>query len=287
MARPVPIIQPGEKDTWTIVAVLRQLLDLFAFSAREVLTASRTYFVATTGNDNSDGLSSATAFLTIQKAIDTVALLDTGISNVTVSVAAGTYTLTAPIVLKDPLGAGTCTLVGDNSNPSNVVVSNATNDCFQASGTRRWNIQGIKVTSAASRGVLLTDGAVMVLANMDYGACAVGAVVLSGTGTSVTTLGVNNKWSGNTPNLFAVFNVASAVFNGTFTITANLTTTQTIISHGNAYIQISIVWLLGVFSVTGRRFLANFDGDIQTFGAGPNYIPGSADGQELDGGEYR
>lgn len=41
------------------------------------LTANRTYYVDQNGSDSNDGLTSGTAFLTIQKAIDTIALLPT------------------------------------------------------------------------------------------------------------------------------------------------------------------------------------------------------------------
>jgi hypothetical protein len=39
-------------------------------------------------------------------------------------------------------------------------------------------------------------------------------------------------------------------------------------------------------AVTGQRFTVQLEGIIQTFGAGPNYFPGSSQGQILSGGQY-
>ena len=85
-------------------------LDAVAVSSKEVLTANRTYYVLTTGSDSNTGLANTSggAFLTIQKAIDTVGSLDLSIYNVTIQVGAGTYTQN--LVLKTIIGAGLVTL---------------------------------------------------------------------------------------------------------------------------------------------------------------------------------
>jgi hypothetical protein len=89
---------------------------------RELLSAPRTYYVdGASGNDGNNGLTSGTAFATIQKAVDTAASLDTGIHNVTIDVASGTYP--DPVVLKSLVGAGEVILVGDEAAPSNVEIS--------------------------------------------------------------------------------------------------------------------------------------------------------------------
>ena len=60
-------------------------------TTREILTANRTYYVnKTTGSNSNSGLSSGTAFSTIQKAIDVACALDLSIYSVTINVADAT-----------------------------------------------------------------------------------------------------------------------------------------------------------------------------------------------------
>lgn len=92
---------------------------------REVLTANRTYFVRTDGNDNNNGLTNtaAGAFLTIQNAFDALAKIDKAGFNVIIQLQDGTYNLLNTINIKDGIGDGTVTLRGNNSNPENVIFS--------------------------------------------------------------------------------------------------------------------------------------------------------------------
>ena len=139
---------------------------------REKLTGARTYYVRTDGSNSNDGLanSSSRAFLTIQKAIDTVAALDTSIYLVTVSVADGTYNET--VFLKDPVGAGNCVLVGNTTTPGNVIVS-ASIPIYGGS-SRKWFVSGIRANGssisffAEKGGNLTIDGPVEVGAASAY-----------------------------------------------------------------------------------------------------------------------
>jgi len=93
-------------------------------SVRTKLTANRTYYVRTDGNDSNTGLTNTSggAFLTVQAAINTVAALDLQIYNVTIQIADGTYA--GAMVVNGPwLGTGDVTIQGNNATPSNVVLS--------------------------------------------------------------------------------------------------------------------------------------------------------------------
>jgi len=113
--------------------------------SREVLNANRTYFVRTDGNDNNTGLANTAggAFLTIQKAIDTVASLDISIFDVTIQVGDGTYN--QQIILKSIVGSGNVVLSGNLTTPANAIItSNATITITNSSDTQ-WTIQGFTV----------------------------------------------------------------------------------------------------------------------------------------------
>ena len=90
------------------------------------------------------------AFLTIQKAINTVANdIDLAGYNVTIQVAAGTYT--GAVTVSAPwVGAGNVTLLGDTTTPSNVVLSPASGSAL---------IVGVQATSTTgSNGARLLCG---------------------------------------------------------------------------------------------------------------------------------
>ena len=91
-------------------------------SDREILTADRTYYVATTGDDGNDGLAVGTPFLTIQHAIDIAStLIDARNFAVTIQIADGTYN-NSGIILKNVLGASRVNLTGNTTTYDNVVI---------------------------------------------------------------------------------------------------------------------------------------------------------------------
>jgi hypothetical protein len=148
-----------------------QVMGNFAYvlgCVRDKLTAARTYYVRTDGNDacngltNAAGSSGACAFLTIQKAITTAATLDLSAFNVTINVASGTYTggisVTAPWV-----GSGVVTVVGDTTTPSNVVISTTSADAIFVNGYGSTvTVKGLKLqTTTSGHGLHAGNGGVL------------------------------------------------------------------------------------------------------------------------------
>lgn len=89
---------------------------------REVLTANRTYYVATTGSDSNDGLTVGTPFLTIQKAVDTVASIDPQEFDVEIQLADGTYD--EVLDLKSHIGGTRVIIRGNIADRDLVIISN-------------------------------------------------------------------------------------------------------------------------------------------------------------------
>ena len=145
-----------------------------ANGSREILTADRTYYVRTDGNDSNSGLTNdaAGAFLTLQKASTVVECnLDLAGYNVTIQVADGVYP--QGVTLPNYTGGGTVTFLGNPTTPSNVLINVTADNCFVLNNPRVWAVNGFKVqTTTSGRGFLIINGATLNYSNMDFGPCA-------------------------------------------------------------------------------------------------------------------
>ena len=114
-------------------------------SQSRLLTAPRDYYVdAANGSDNNDGMSWAKAFLTLQKAQDTLVKFNLNGFNVTVHVANGTY---APMYVGSIGGFGTITYIGNTATPSLCTISAAVGPCVLGTGTGDYQFNGFKLQS--------------------------------------------------------------------------------------------------------------------------------------------
>lgn len=252
---------------------------------RERLTADRTYYVATTGSDTSDGRTVSTPLLTIQKAVDIVAKLDLNGNSVTISVADGTYTAGVSD-FKSPVGEGSVYLTGNVTTPSSCLISLASGDCITAStySQAKRYVTGFKVTSSSGSGLVVRDGAFLSFANIDFGAC--GLYQMHTLNGAILTAYGNYAVSGSAAvHLFAIYGSVVNVNTKTVTITGTPSTTYGFVVARQA----SMVSALGMtFSgtATGPRYEANTCGVIFVNGAASTYFPGSVSGATATGGQY-
>jgi hypothetical protein len=262
------------------------------------LFAPRIYYVnATTGLDTNTGLSAGTAFQTIQRAIVVTQSLNMNGFNVTVNVAAGTYT---PFSCTSLNGAGTLSIIGDTTTPANVLVPAASGEAIigAASG---YVLAGMKVSSAANGsaphlgdGLRWTSGSVQIY-NMEFGPCANSLIhadaagVIDLFGSQFGGLASNFiNISGAAPNAIQagggiLYNggIILNVFAGTFNFS---TAFATAFSGGAINQQFGTINLIG--TVTGPRYFAFLTGTINTLGGGANYFPGNSAGTVSSGGQY-
>lgn len=264
------------------IGVTVQAYDANLTNVREVLTANRTYYVRTDGSDSNDGLtdSSGGAFLTIQKALNTVLALDISTYDVTIQVQSGTYT-TAFSVPSLWVGSGTVTLQGDTTTPSNVIL-NVTGVIGTFRGNARLGISGFKAVST-SHNFNHASVCDITYSNMEWGGG--NAAVRATYGAKVTISGANHTISAGY-NTF--YNGIYCQFNS-FGATITLTGTP---AFGVAfcyltdlsYCLVSSVTFTG--SATGTRYSVSTNSVCNTSGGGASYLPGDSAGATATGGQY-
>jgi hypothetical protein len=256
---------------------------------RDVLTANRTYYVRTDGNDGNSGLANTSggAFLTIQKAIDTVATLDISIYMVTVQIADGTYT--GANVLKNVVGfaaAGNLVIKGNNATPANVVISTASANAFGADGiTSVWDIKDLKLqTTTIGSGISANNGASVRYGNVNFGVCA-SYHTIANLGSTITAISNYAVSGGAVSHWYSVNGSRQSANAVTVTITGTPAFSGAwALSLGNAVITCFSDTFSG--SATGARYSVTGNGYLFTNGGGATYLPGNAAGSTASGGQY-
>lgn len=259
---------------------------------RETLTADRTYYVRTDGNDNNTGLvnTAGGAFKTISRAVNVVAtLLDLRGFGVTIQVADGTYA--ENVTLLPTVGHGSITLRGNTSAPGNVVVSSSGGRVIVADGrATRWTLDGLKLRTTGSGALVYASGsAEITLARIDFGGTGGGVQVSAEDGGSIymsnTTLTISG---GSSLSLWSASRGGEIVASSTVvTVTTSFSVTRFVSANSNGlFVSSGVSFSLGGNVITGSRYNAVQGGGIQTGGGGPNYFPGTADGISSSPGWY-
>lgn len=282
----VPTIARNETDTVVICDRIRRLAENVN-ADRERLTADRTYYVATTGSDTADGLTSAAPFLTIQHAYDVITdTLDVGGRIITIQLAAGTYT--AGLTLEVPwVGGGDVKILGDITTPTNVVIAPTTGNCIhllQVTLSGRLYVLGVKLTPATSGFGILHGGlGVVFYGFLNHGAVtggfhlasAVQGAVLSSTGPSTIS---------GSANAYALTIDGTLAQNQLVTLTGTPAFSSFTIAQ-NGSTQAWAVQPSG--SATGQRFFVSTNAVIDTHSsANATFFPGNSAGVVQSGGQY-
>lgn len=244
---------------------------------RDVLTANRSYYVRTDGSNSNNGLAntSGSAFLTIQKAIDTVATLDIATFSVTINVADGTYT-GANTVNGAWLGSGVVSVVGNTTTPANVIINPASGSCFRAQNGGSLTVSGMEVRGGvglqASYGGMITAGSAM-----RFGTASAYQIYSAGGGK----IFLNSSYAIVGGALNHIQCGQGSVVTGTnltVTLTGTPAFTTAFISANGAGAEVD--YFLNTFSgsATGSRYQAVNGGFISVAGASITYLPGNAAG---------
>lgn len=267
---------------------------------RTIVTTDMTIYVdPVAGNDANNGLTSGTAFRTIQAAINAVYYTyDWNSHNCVILLAHGTYTYSVsggnqctfwgmPFGMR-PFGL---TLRGDGLAQDTVIINNVNSNAIGAFGAFI-NVDGVRITSSgsvwtptlaqgagivadqASR-IVLTNVTVDTVSQMQLWAVHGGVIVLSGN---------NNKFSG-TANYGWITQEGGLIYAAGLTVTVTGT-----YAVAFAYsIEWSTIWATALTwsgAAAGARYNVSLNSVIQTGGGGANYFPGNAAGSAVTGGQY-
>lgn len=148
---------------------------------REVLTANRTYYIRTDGNDSNNGLLNTIggAFATINRFFDELNKIDLSGFAVTGQIGDGVYAVTSSIQVKGDNGNGEITLQGNPTTPSNVTIQSVNNiNLFQKTGIGTIEINGIKVQSTGSTPDFVcfnVSNGILKYKNIEFGATTTGS----------------------------------------------------------------------------------------------------------------
>lgn len=262
---------------------------------REVLTADRTYYVRTDGDDNNDGLSDTAggAFATAIAARDTLRTIDGNGKKVTIKFADGTYTTSTNVEWSGFVGISTLFLEGNTTNPENVVIQAAvgvsivTGVWILSGGS--FELSGFKFTNTQPNADCLTiqNWAKVIIRNNRWGTATRHHINVFG--FSVVDQIGNCSIDGGTGGAgrFVTASASIVSFNnaGVCTITNSPAYVDFVAASSGGVIN----WVSSIFSwsgsATGRRYFASANGIIQTYGQGVNF-PGSQAGTLSTGGQY-
>lgn len=250
---------------------------------RERLTADRTYYVRTNGNDANTGLANTSggAFLTLQKALDVAAALDLNGFNVAIQVGDGTYT-DGGVVSSPWVGKGTVTLQGNAGTPGNVIVNPAGNAVTVDNGGRL-AVKDMELRSTGAGCLLATRGGLIQFQNLRFGAASSGRHIAALSSSFIEATG-NYAIVGSAQRHLVADGGDIDISGRTVTLTGTPAFSQYFAVGESARIQAVGCTFSG--SATGVRYIALACGVIHTNGGGASYLPGNSAGSTPSGGQY-
>lgn len=254
------------------------------------LGASANFFVSTTGNDSNNGLTSATPWLTVSHALQTIASnYDLGQSVATVQLADGTYSAGCTLGVTFIGGQlGSVILQGNTVTPSNVLVSSSGTNAFYCARGMQLVVQYFKVAiTSGNWGCFVCDqgATIQVGPGMVFGAT---------TGVHFSALNggriiINNNYTISGGGLAHWAADYGAFISGTG-LTITLSGTPAFSSAFATAADCSTLNVNGnTFSgsgATGPRYFSQTNSVINSGGGGASYLPGSSGGSVATQGLY-
>lgn len=291
---------PGQAPKINLATEVTGILPLTNMSfIRVAFTTATTIFVnPSTGSDANNGLTSGTAFATLQAAINSLYKnYDCNGFAATIKLADGTYSSAVAngFVAQFsgmPLNAASLTLTGNTVTPANVVLSATTGNCLGLSTSCVLNIAGISFTCTGNvQGPIINQGIGVFanssswanIANCVFNAC--GQAQILAANSSVVVFTGPNTLTGATTWALAI-SQGGQIFTVGQTITVGGLSFTTAFAAATQCGNINIYSTTFTGSATGPRYNVSQNGNIYTNGGGSTYLPGNSAGSAATGGNY-
>jgi hypothetical protein len=275
-------------------ADLTQLLKaIYGISNRARVVVPFSYYVdGGAGNDANDGLTAATAFKTIQHAVDVASGYAPGPNAITIRIAPFTYTgFTTPNYSIPQI-----LIQGDTTTPTSCVIDGGTT---WAAGCGSYNTLtlsycklqatgGQHVGPGSSGVVAFPYGTVLIGQGVTFGRCDLACMNSAGAVNIETGFHINGSVGD-----YILYSAGGSIICGALGssleifIDAPITVQAFALANTGGYLTSTGVTWTGAANVTGQRYSANYNSMIDTNVSGVNYFPGTVAGSVANGGTYR
>jgi hypothetical protein len=255
------------------------------------LTANKSFYIANSGSDVNDGLTTGTAWATLQHAYDTLQQgYDLNGFTVKFNIAAGSYVgvqMTYPLVGQKAqpavewAGAGAATVINATSSGigSFVVLLGAGTSIHDLAISNSNNVNGN--FSTEGYGIYADQDSYVLINNITFGACgqsqicaAHGATILTTVSGSVLTVTGDAQAFMQTVSSGSIScPEAHIVFNNTVTYAQ-----ATVYANIYGYIGLQSATFTNPSNVNGPRYISDLFAVVNTGGGGPSFIPGNSPG---------
>jgi hypothetical protein len=266
-------------------------------NGRNYLTGNKTFYVATTGNDNTGDGSSGNPWRTLQHAFVYIqGSIDFHGFVVTIQIADGTYT-TGLSASGPPIGAvssGSIVLRGNTADATKVLIDVVGDICIYATMGASIQVEYLSVRSILSGGAggtaIAADyaGEILIGRNVNFDACSQNHLY-AGAGGSIIAIADYSISGGAMVHAQATLEgyvQLSSQGYGSVHITLNGVPnfSSAFVLAGSGSVAAPVNTFGG--TATGPRYNATLNGVIWTGGKSVNYFPGDAAGFVGTGGQY-
>jgi hypothetical protein len=263
-------------------------------ASRIKLTGNLNLYVSTTGSDAANGLTTGTAFATLQHAFAVIYnSYDLNGFTVTVNLLAGAYTAGFQIagsVVGGNLTTIPIALVGAGSTTTTINVTNS--NCVNVSMGANISVSGVllEASGTGNNGNAISislNGQVSLGSDVNFGACSISHVNSVSGGFFNSNAEAYTVSGAATQHITCVDNGGANIQGSAVSIPNNLTFSASFVNvNVGGFINAVGFTYGGGGAVTGVKYNAVVNGVIYTNGGGSGVFPGSSAGTTGSGGQY-